>query len=39
MMEVILICSKHRDKMIVYGVHEFYNVAREEYDEEDPRNV
>jgi len=39
MMEVIPVCSEHRDKMIVCDILEFYNVAKEEYDEEDPRNV
>jgi hypothetical protein len=38
-MEVILVCSEHSTKMIVRELLECYNVAKEEYDEEDPRNV
>jgi hypothetical protein len=38
-MEVIPVCSEHKNKMIVHKLLECYNVAKEEYDEEDPRNV
>lgn len=39
MMEVVLVCSAHRAKMIVHELLEYFNVAKEEYDKEDPRNV
>jgi hypothetical protein len=38
-MEVVPICSVHRANMIVHELLECYNVAKEEHDEEDPRNV
>jgi hypothetical protein len=38
-MEVVQVCSAHRAKMIVHELLEFYNVSKEENDEEDPRNV
>jgi hypothetical protein len=39
MMEVVLVCSVHKSKMIFHELLECYNMAKEEYDEEDPRNV
>jgi hypothetical protein len=39
MMEVILVCNEHRAKMVVCNILECYNVAKKEYDEEDPKNV
>jgi hypothetical protein len=38
-MEVVLVCSVHKTKMIVHELLECYNVDKEEYDEEDPKNV
>jgi len=38
-MEVVLVCITHKAKMIIYELLEFYNVAKEEHDEEDPINV
>jgi hypothetical protein len=38
-MEVVPVCSAHRASMIVHELLECYNVAKEEHDEEDPRNV
>jgi hypothetical protein len=39
MMELVPICSAHRAKMTVNELLDLYNVAKEEYDEEDPKNV
>ena len=39
MMEVIPVCSANKAKMIVREILECYNVAKEEHDEDDPRNV
>jgi hypothetical protein len=33
------VCSAHRASMIVHQLLECYNIAKEEHDEEDPRNV
>jgi hypothetical protein len=38
-MEVIPVCSEHNAKMTIRELLEFYNIAKEEYDEEDARNV
>jgi hypothetical protein len=38
-MEVVSVCSAHRANIIVHELLECYNVAKEEHDEEDPRNV
>jgi hypothetical protein len=38
-MEVVPMCSAHRASMIVHELLECYNVAKEEQDEEDPRNI
>jgi len=38
-MEVVPMCSSHRDSIIVHELLECYNVAKEEQDEEDPRNI
>jgi hypothetical protein len=38
-MEVVRMCTGHRASMIVHELLECYNVAKEEHDEEDPRNV
>jgi hypothetical protein len=38
-MEVVPVCSAHKAKMIVHKLLECYNVMKEEYEEEDPRNV
>jgi hypothetical protein len=38
-MEVIPIRSANKDAMNVHELLECYNVAKEEHDEEDPRNV
>ena len=32
-------CSAHRYSMTVHELLECYNVAKEEQDEEDPRNI
>jgi len=39
MMEIVPICSDHKDKMTVKKILECYNVTKEEYEEEDLRNV
>jgi hypothetical protein len=39
MMEVVPFCSAHKAKMIVKKLLEFYNVTKEEYENEDPKNV
>jgi hypothetical protein len=36
---VVLVCSAHKASMTVHELMECYNVAKEENDEEDPRNV
>jgi hypothetical protein len=36
---MVPVCSAHRANMIVHELLECYNVSKEEYDEEDPRNV
>jgi hypothetical protein len=38
-MELVPLCSVHKANMIVHELLECYNVAKEEHDEEDPRNV
>jgi hypothetical protein len=38
-MEVVPICSTHRNSMTVHELLECYNVVKEEHDEEDPSNV
>jgi hypothetical protein len=38
-MEVVSMCSAHRDSMIVHELMECYSVVKEENDEEDPMNV
>jgi hypothetical protein len=38
-MEVVLVCSVHKANMTIHDLLEYYNVAKEEHDEEDPRNV
>jgi hypothetical protein len=38
-MEVVSMCSVHRANINVHELLECYNVAKEEQDEEDPRNV
>jgi hypothetical protein len=38
-MEVVSVCSAHRANINVHELLECYNVAKEEHDEEDPRNV
>jgi hypothetical protein len=38
-MEVVPLCSLHKSKMMVQKLLECYNVMKEEYEEEDPRNV
>jgi hypothetical protein len=37
--EVVPICSAHRDSMTIHELLECHNVAKEEQDEEDPRNI
>jgi hypothetical protein len=39
MMEVVPLCSSHKAKMMVQKLLECYNVKKEEYKNEDPRNV
>ena len=39
LMEVVPMCSVHRDSMTIHELLECYNVAKEEHNEEDPRNV
>jgi hypothetical protein len=38
-MEVVPLCSAHRANMIVHELLECYNVAKEEQDEDDLKNV
>ena len=38
-MEVVPLCSAHKAKMIVQKLLECYNVKKEEYEDEDPRDV
>jgi hypothetical protein len=38
-MEVVPMCSAHIASMIVHELLECYNVAKEEQDDEDPRNI
>jgi hypothetical protein len=38
-MEMVPLCSAHRANITFHGLLECYNVAKEEHDEEDPRNV
>jgi hypothetical protein len=38
-MEVVSMSSAHRANINVHELFEFYNVAKEEQDENDPRNV
>jgi hypothetical protein len=38
-MEVVPVCSVHRDSMTIHKLLECYNVEKEEQDDEDPRNV
>jgi hypothetical protein len=38
-MEVVPISSAHKANMSVHKLLEFYNVTKEEHEEEDPRNV
>jgi hypothetical protein len=33
------VCTVHRDSMTIHELLECYNVAKEEKDEVDPRNV
>jgi hypothetical protein len=35
-MEVVPICSAHREAMTIHELQECYNVAKKEQDEEDP---
>jgi hypothetical protein len=39
LMEVVPVCDVHRDTMIVHELLECFNVAKEQYDEEDPKNM
>jgi hypothetical protein len=39
MIEVVLVCNAHKASLTVYELLECYNVAKEEHDEEDPKNV
>jgi len=38
-MEVVQVCSVHIMTMTIHELFECYNVAKEEHDEEDPKNV
>jgi hypothetical protein len=38
-MELVPLCSAHKATMTIHELLECYDVAKEEYDEEDPRNV
>jgi hypothetical protein len=38
-MDVVPVCSVHRTSMTVHELLECYNVAQEDQDEEDPRNI
>jgi hypothetical protein len=38
-MEVVSVCSAQRANINVHQLLECYNVAKEEQDEDDPRNV
>jgi len=38
-MEVVPMCSAHKDSMTIHELLECYNVAKEEQDEVDPRNI
>jgi hypothetical protein len=39
MMEVVPLCGAHKAKMTVQKLLECYNVTKEEYEDEDPKNV
>jgi len=36
---VVILCSAHRASMTVHEILEFYNVGKENHEEEDPRNI
>jgi hypothetical protein len=38
-MDVVPLCSAHRASMTIHELQECYNVAKEDHDEEDPRNI
>jgi hypothetical protein len=38
-MEFLPLCSAHKAKMTTQNLLECYNVMKEEYNKEDPRNV
>jgi hypothetical protein len=38
-MKVLSVCSAHRASMTVHELLECYNVAKQEPDEDDPRNI
>jgi hypothetical protein len=38
-MDMVPMCSAHKANMVVHELLECYNVSKEEYDEEYPRNV
>jgi hypothetical protein len=38
-MDVVPMCSLHRDSMMVHEILECYNVGKKYQDEEDPINI